>query len=213
MPIIGQAKIQDAGNTSRGVLVDKGGYFLARVQWTGKRPVVNGKDVPDRERKRLVTLDSNPNAANIPGDSARWDFEALDWVAPTDEFALVTADTGQLVKRFKGFKERLPDIPEGTVIVDDAPPKAKSYKPIYDMAAQAFVKPRRVALVDPDGVVQNIALENPNDTAPDVALPEDWTRFDDSAEWPTDTDGDPVGIGAENKGGRWSKKKATADDV
>ena len=205
MPIIGTAEIQSQEALSRGVLVDHLGYFVARVEWTGSRPMINKTGTPREERRRLLTLDKNPNAANVPSVSARWDFEALDWIVPVDEFVLVNEVTGVPVKRFKGFKERLPTIPSGHVVVDDPFPKARSYRPIYDMEAKAFVPPRRVALVDPDGVVQNVVLENPNQGTPDAPVPEGWERLDDREPWPTDADGNAVGKGFLRKGGVWER--------
>ena len=117
---------------------------------------------------------------------------------------LVDATTGRAVRQFKGFKDRLPRIPAGFVVVDDDIPKKKQYSPIYDLEAQAFIKPRRVGLVDPDGVVQNIVLENPNAGAPDVPVPEGWERFDDR-DWPTTPAGEPIGNGFKRKGRRWSR--------
>ena len=205
MPIIGQTKILDAGPVSRGVLVDPLGYFVARVQWTGKRPMINKTGTPRAERRILLTLDKNPNAANVPNDSARWDFEALDWIVPVDTFYLIKEETGVLVKRFKGWRERLPDCPEGCLIVDDVPPVTRSSVPIYNAVEAQWVLPRRVALVDAEGVVQNVVLENPNDTTPDVPVPEGWERFDDRTPWPTDDEGALVGIGAKKAAGKWTR--------
>ena len=205
MPIIGQAKIQKEGGQRRGILVDRDGFFVDRVQWSGSRPAVNEKGTPKEKRKRLLPLETYPNAANVPSRNAKWDFEAMDWIAPNDEMVLIKEDTGEVVKRFKGFKDKLPDCPEGCVIVDDVPPKVRHFKPIYDKAKQAFVRPRRVALIDPDGVVKNVVLENPNDSAPDVDVPKGWSRVDDRDEWPVDDDRAPIGIGAKRAGGKWLK--------
>lgn len=213
MPIIGKAKIQTVDSRKRGVLVDSKGFFVSLVFWTGdKRPVINKKGTPKEERRRLITFDKNPKAENVPSKNARWDFETLDWVLPQDDFVLIKEDTGQVLRRFKGFREKLPECPEGCAMVDDPLPETRSFKPLYDKTKQAFVAPRRVALVDADGIVQNIVLENPNDTAPDVEVPEGWSRFDDR-DWPVDADGDLIGQGHVKVGEEWKKKAVEESEV
>lgn len=205
MPIIGLAKGQQDSDKKRGILIDRDGFFVDCVQWSGKPPVINAEGTQKEKRLRLLPLENYPNAANVPSLYAKWDFAAQDWIAPPDQMVLIKEDTGDIVKRFKGFKDKLPDIPEGYAVVDDIPPKARTFKPIYDKAKQQFVRARQVALIDPDGVVQNVVLENPNDTAPDVEVPEGWTRFDDRDDWPVDDEGAPVGKGAKLRGGRWKR--------
>ena len=209
MPIIGSGQIQAEPAKERGILIDREGFFVARVEWqSGRQPLVNRKETPRADRRRLLKIADHPNAANVPGEFARWDSVALDWIAPTDELTVIDEATGDLLKTFMGFKDRLPDLPAGAAVVDNPPPKRGGpHKSIFDKAKGEWAIARRVALIDPDGVIDAIVLENPNDTTPGVVVPEGWSRIDDrDPSWPLKgANGAAVGVGAKRNGDTWER--------
>ena len=180
---------------NRGVAVDAQGYFVGAFTWPAgtPSPKLNSKGTPKAEQLKLLLTEA---ALAVPSEKARWDFATETWSLPTERFFVVDEATGRKVSGSLQWRERLPGLRPGLVYVEVPPPAATSRKPLWNSEARAWEFPRRVALIDEDGLCANVALENPMTTTPDVEVPAGWEREDDSSgALPTDVDGQPIQIG------------------
>ena len=160
---------------NRGVAVDAQGYFVGAFTWpTGTpSPKLNSKGTPKAEQLKLLLTEA---ALAVPSEKARWDFATETWSLPTERFFVVDEATGRKVSGSLQWRERLPGLRPGLVYVEVPPPAATSRKPLWNSEARAWEFPRRVALIDEDGLCANVALENPMTTTPDVEVPAGWPR-------------------------------------
>lgn len=197
----------------RGVLVDFEGYFIAAYQWLEgtPAPVFNKpqKGSP-LTPEQIVTFLRTPEALAVPSNKARWN--GTGWDLP-DTPLWVVNDRGAITSKNKYWLDRLPPLPEGRSYVDVAPPVDIARRPIWDGSAWVF--PTRVALVTPEGVVDNVVLENPRADQPNVETPPGWERFDDLPNgnpFPTLPDGSEIGPGAiRGPGGDWERPGPPVD--
>ena len=196
----------------RGVLVDFEGYFIAAYQWLEGEPtpVFNrpqkGQTIKPADR---VTLLRTPEALAVPSNKARWNGEG--WDLPDTPLWVVDAKGSNRGKQMV-WADRLPPLPDGLEYVDTPAPVSRTRRPLWTGTEWAF--PTRVALVTPEGVVDNVVLENPRADQPNVETPPGWERFDDlptGNPFPTLPDGSAIGAGdTRGPGGEWSRPEPPA---
>lgn len=182
---------------SYGVLVDGEGYFLAALQWEadGIAPSFGsneGKELKDQ--RHLLTSET---AILVSSEKARWDFGTQSWSLPTERYWVVD-QRGTVIGGTTYWPARPPSAKPGTEIVL-VPPPARDLaraKPVWDTEAQSWKDNRRVALIDEDGLVIDVQLENPRSDTENVVLPNGWEREDDDGGLPLNDEGQPVGIGS-----------------
>jgi len=96
------------------------------------------------------------------------------------------------------WRDSLPPLAPGSAYVDTPPPTMRSRRTVYDKETDTWVQLRRVGMVNTDGVLYDILLENPLTTTADISVPAGHTRVEAAdTGWPVAEDtGQPIGIGA-----------------
>lgn len=177
-----------------GVVVDEGGFVWATIQWDEKarQPNFNAPGLP------LTYILTSPEALAIEDYKQRWDFNAKTWVNPTERYWLVDK-RGDVIGGTTYWPERMPTAKPGFEVVTTPRPAKGPSKAgaVWDSEAQEWKENRRVAMIDEDGVVENMVLENPRSDTENVELPEGWEREDDDGDGlPLDIDGEPIRRGS-----------------
>lgn len=202
----------------RGVVVDEQGFIAGEVSWPASEtpPNVNIilKDYEGKVSgivKRIIVQELN----GYKNRTQKWDHKKRVWLDPPLRLFVVSAKTGALFSSFNTWPNLIPDLPEGYAIVDDEPPKqAGRSKAMYDFTEEKWVFPRRVAIINPQGEVENIVLENPDPSKPNIPLPEGYTREDDDGGvLPKDDDGKEIGIKSKLKKGVWKRNKESEGEI
>lgn len=193
----------------RAIIVDAKGSYIVAVQWAkGKsppeinRPKRGQPRVTKEDRKHLLT---SADALSMPSEDARWDFMRKVWKPPTLDLWIVDEASGVMLSRKKVWPDSIPDLPDGLVFVDVPPPAALSQKPIFNFDTETWGFAHKVAIIGPDGVVLNVALENPCSNTPDVEIPSGCTKIcGKRAGLPFDEAGREISKGCKRQpGGKW----------
>lgn len=184
-----------------GVLVDYEGYFLAALSWDDtetppefNRPRKGEETIRPEDKKHLLR---SPAALLVDDPMSRWDFKNEVWEIPNEKFWIVNQQ-GTVIGGRTYWPERPPTAKPGTEITFVAPPETKRgrARAIWDSSVGQWKPNRVVALVDEDGIVDNMVLENPRPDTEDVALPPNWEREDDDGGLVNDSDGEPLRLGS-----------------
>jgi hypothetical protein len=190
--------------TQRGVIIDGAtGIVLSEIKWLAGE----GKPVLKREnnRRRQIITD----LAGFKSAAQRWDRVQKAWIDPPLNLFVVQEATGALIRQIKTWPDAIPDLPEGYALVDDKPPKqAGRSKALYNFTSQSWGYARRMAIINPEGIVENVVLENPEDSKPNIELPKGYSREDSDGEgFPRDEYGDEIRIGHRLARGVWLPKE------
>lgn len=161
----------------RGVMVDAKGNFLGAFQWDEREPApkVNAPKTAKAAQARLLTS-AEATADPLPG--GRWSEKQKRWIAPGKTLWIVDERTGDLRGSRRVFADTIPALQPGLKYVDVAPPESRGRKPVW--TGTEWVFPRRVGIVDGEGRLVNVVLENPLEETENVSVPEGCRRAEEA---------------------------------
>jgi hypothetical protein len=154
----------------RGILVDAKGNFLGAFQWDGAkpRPQFNlprqgSNSVRDSDRKTLL-------AASVaePGmEFKRWDFKNEVWISP-DQTSWFVDENGNLRGSRQHFTDQIPNVPIGWTVTNKTPLQSQSQRPYFDITADEWKLPLRVAQIENRTLVNFICIREGEQPPPGI---------------------------------------------
>jgi hypothetical protein len=200
---------------SRAVIVDAKGLVAGLVEWPdGELPPNPNIIVRDKEGavQKVIKRSLVQDLYGYNNSLQRWNKKAKSWADPPLRLVVVSEATGSYLKSFNTWPGMIPALPDGFAIVDDIPDKALGDKRslTYDFDNERWIKPVRVAVVDQNGVVVNIAMENPDSKTAFLTVEEGFTKLGhQKGGLPKDEDGDEIAIGCrlDKARGKWVNPK------
>lgn len=168
----------------RGVVVDADGFFVAALRWEAGTPApkINERATTGGKTPNLVILRDTYAIENVE-TNARWDFtpvrttegalvRAGTWKFPTEKRWVVVQrrdipDLWFLTGQKFVWPERPPRLPDGSKLIDTAPPTlGRGRKPVWDDVAAQWLAPRRIAVLAADGTIENFVSAYRTDDLP-----------------------------------------------
>lgn len=151
----------------RGVVIDHVGSFIAAWQWNSAEETPRVTNTPRQGQKRMRPEDmkyliTDPEAIEDPQPNGRYDRVAKVWRLPDTPVWIVRQRRDiphywVLTGKRMIWLDRPPVLPQGAAIVTEDPGQGRpGKKPIWNSDTKEWMWPRRVALLDENGVVTNI---------------------------------------------------------